>query len=500
MNPPDQLLPLMKLGLFKSVEILSSFVKTPSTRTLITRAKALAELKKYNDALAVLDSISATQRTEEEMNDIIELRFTCYFANPQTSATRCSQLLPLLLNRTLTPKLHIMAAEAHILQDSTHSQNHPAIPHLMEVLKLYPTAIELAMKMLSLGASIEPILSHMPASAAKTFMQALQQSSHSEFEAAIQSLSGLSKMFNPLPTCVLNRICINAVHVGDMELFDSTARLIPMTDLEIIDLRAARLKKLKRADDLNELALTALNTNEESANAWLAFSHLLELNNDSARALQTTRKALLLDRNSRRGFMRHGELRMQKHEVKKALTAFTKAHQLHEGIDSYTAIVQCHVSLGDWMQAESYATRAAIAYPFEGEHGAFSMGLMGLALRNRDENKAIGLLRKALEKNSDNIDALTALIDIKCRDSDLDGAEAILREYREKQSDFFFWLKLGEIYALKRDLLRALEFVTKAVQLDGTDTHAREMLEQLEQVIRDHDSDFDAEEDQEDLL
>lgn len=127
------------------------------------------------------------------------------------------------------------------------------------------------------------------------------------------------------------------------------------------------------------------------------------------------------------------------------------------------------------------------------------MGLMGLALRGRDQNKAIGLLRKALEKNADNIEALTALIDIKCKDSDLDGAEAVLREYREKQEDFFFWLKLGEIYAMKHDFLKALEFITKAVQLDGTDVHAREMLEQIEQMIRENDSDFDAEEDQ-DLL
>ena len=93
MNPPDQLLPLMKLGLFKSVEILSSFAKTPSTRTLITRARALAELQKYNDALAVLDSISASQRTEEEMNELIneqraeviretELRVDTVFVKP----------------------------------------------------------------------------------------------------------------------------------------------------------------------------------------------------------------------------------------------------------------------------------------------------------------------------------------------------------------------------------------------------------------------------------
>jgi len=146
--------------------------------------------------------------------------------------------------------------------------------------------------MLRIGASIEPILGHMPPTAARTFLEALQFSARSEFERAIDSLSGLSKQFSPLPAVVLNRICIDAHNAGTMELFDSTARMIVAGDIEIIDLRAARLKRLQRGEELNQLVLAALNADEESASAWLAFSRLLELDNDGPLALQATLKAL----------------------------------------------------------------------------------------------------------------------------------------------------------------------------------------------------------------
>ena len=492
-NPPDQLSPFLKLGLFRSVDILGSFIPHPSIRVLITRARALTELKKYNSAIKVLDTIDRTIRTEDEMNEILELRFTCYM-NMNNAAAKCASLLPYLVNRVLTPKLHILAAKAYILQDSSHSQNHPAIPHLMEVLKIYPNAIELVEDLLFIGAPITDVLSHIPAGYAKIYIQSLQHTAKSEFKKAIECFTENIPSGVSTPICILNQICINAMQSNQMELFDSTAALIPNDELDIIDLRAARLKALRKTDELNQLVLYALNTDETNANAWLAFSHLLELKSDHQRALQTTRKALLLDHSSRRGFMRHGELRMQRSDTKKALTAFTKAHQIHEGIDSFKEIVQCNCLLEDWKTAEAFASQALLEYPADSEHGAISLTLMGLALRSRDQPRAVELLKMALEKAPDYNDALNALIDMRMKDEDLDGAERILKEYKEKVQDFYFWIKLGEIYGYRRDFQKALEYVSTASRLDPGNERANEMIEQLETMIRDNDSDFDTEE------
>ncbi|OHT08902.1 TPR Domain containing protein [Tritrichomonas foetus] len=487
MNPPDQLAQLIGLGLYKSVNILSSFIEHPNARVLIQRARAYAELKNYNAAIKTLDSIERITRSEEEINEILELRLTCYL-NMNNSAAKCASLLPHLVNRILTPKLHILVARAYIIQDSSHSPNHPAVHHLMEVLKIYPLAIELVEDLLFVGAPIKDILSHIPQSCAKIYMQSLHHTYHSEFKQAIECFSENIINIIPTPTCVLNRICINAMLSGEMTLFDSTAAQLPLDDLEIIDLRASRLKQLKKTDELTNLVQIALNTDEFHANSWLAFSHLLEMNGDHQKALQATRKELLIDRFSRRGFMRHGDLRVQRNDTRKALTAYTKAHQLHEGVDSFSAIVQCCCMLEDWKTAEAFAAKALLAYPASSEHGADSIIMMGLAMRSRDPATAINLLKTALEKSPSNNTALNALIGIKVKEDDLEAAERFLREYREQNRDFYYYLKLGEIYSLKRDYQKALEFVATAARFDPTNERAKDMLEQLESLIRDNDS------------
>lgn len=490
----DQLAPLMRLGLYRSVNLLVSFEPRPSTRILIIRARALTDLQKYHAAIKVLDSIDRNNRTEDEINEILELRFTCYFNLPN-AATKCQSLLPYIHNRILTPKLHVLAAKAYMLQEDFHSQNHPAIPHLLEVLKLYPMAIELIEDLLFVGAPIQEILALIPPGYARAYVESLQHTAKSEFTKAIQILSTNPISTDPLPICFLNQICVNAWQSGQMEVFDQNSQLIPDDDLEIVDLRAARLKNKRRGEDLNQLVLFALNIDENNANCWLAFSHLLELNKDHQRALQTTRKALLLDRTSRRGLMRHGELRMQRNDTKKALTAFLKAHQIHPGLDSYSEIVKCNCILEDYQMAESFAAKALLAYPLESEHSAVSITLMGLALKMREPQRACELLQKALKIKPDYDEPLNALVDMKIKEDDLDGAEALLREYREQSHDFFFWLKLGEIYGYKRDFQKALEFVTTASRLEPENERAREMLGQLEEMIRENESDLDTEED-----
>lgn len=494
MNPQDDLTPLMKLGLYRSVDLLASFIPHPTTRDLIIRAKALTDLRKYHAATKILDTIDRSSRTEGEMDEILELRFTCYL-NMQNASTKCASLLPYLVNRTLTPRLHVLAAQAYIMQEESHSPNHPAIRHLMEVLKLYPMAIELVENLLYIGAPIQEVLALIPQGYAKLYVQSLQYTANSEFKKAIECFSEGIPSTVPMPVCILNQICINAVYSNQMELFDSTAALIPEDELDIVDLRAQRLKQLRKADELNQLVLYALNSDENNANAWIAFSHLLELNNDHQRALQTARKALLLDRVSRRGFMRHGEIRMKRNDTKKALTAFTKAHQIHEGIDSYTEIVKCYCLLEEWQMAEAFASKALLVFPVESDHGALSLTLMGLALRNREPQKAVEFLKKALKKMPEHNEALNALIDMRIKEDDLDGAEAVLREYREQSQDFFFWIKLGEIYGYKREFPKALEYVSTASRLDPGNERARDMLEQLETMIRENDSDFETEED-----
>lgn len=499
MSLPDQLAPLLKLGLYRSVDILASFVPRAPARVLIARARALTELHRYNEALKVIDTIDKDVRTEDEMNECIELRFICYLKT--RNASKCSALLSALANRTLTPKLHIMAADAYIIQETTHNPaNHPAIPHLLEVLKLYPTAIELVEKMLSIGAPIDTILSHVPQTTTKLYLQSLQYTALAQFRDAIACLEPAWKKTDQLPPpptspYLLSQICINAWKAGDFSLFDQTAQLLPYDDLEIVDLRAARLKYLRKGDDLSKLVLSALNANEESANAWVAFSHFLDFTGEKLRAMQAARKGLSFDPTNRRALIRYGELRMQSNEIKKALALFHQAHKVQEGIDTYNLIVQCYCLLKDWEPAQSFAMRAEMRYPPETENGHVPLALLGLSLKTLNQAQSVTCLKQALTKQPDYIDALSTLIGFKLQENDFDGAERVLKEYRETNQDFYYWLKLAEIYGLKGDFQNALNFATKATTLDPYDETAKDMCDQLATHLQDDSSEFDGEED-----
>lgn len=485
---------LMKLGFFKSVDILTSLSSEQSTSVLIAKAKALLSLGKYQESLKVLETIEKDKCDEKEMNKILEMRFNCYM-HSNNASTKCLTLLPLLANRKLTPKLHIYAAETYILQESTRSPNHPAIPHLLEVLKICPTAIELVEKLLFVGASISNVIENIPAGIVRTYLQSLQLSENLQYQEAIDCLMKENTDFKVVPTCILNQICLNAYKCGKMELFDTTSEIIPKDDTEIIDIRAERLKILNKKNELHQLVLIALNANENNSNTWVAFSHYLELIGDSQRALQASRKAILLDNRSRKAYMRHGELRMNKNDFKKALTSYMKAHQIKELLDSYTAIINCCCLLEDWEIAESFAKKAQIVYPFDSPNGAYSLGLVGIALRGRNPEKAIKFLQEALKKEPNNSIALDAMIEMKIKEDKLDLAEKILNEYK-KVHDFYYWFKMGEIYGIKKDFEKALEYIFNASQIDPTNEKAKDMLNQLELSLRNQsDSVFDSDDD-----
>jgi tetratricopeptide (TPR) repeat protein len=480
MDGPDRLLSLHKLRLFRSVDIASSFASRLPTSSLLVRAKSLVKLRRFQSALATLDSLATHRLTNDEFDSALELRFACHLSMPQS---RVSHLLSQISGRRLTPRLHILAADAYIAQDASPSPDHPAIPHLVAVLREFPDAIELSEKLLQVGGSVDFLIDKLPPGPNRLYVEALSHSARSEFGAALSVLGELSRSMTPPSVHALNQLCATAMDADELELFDGTARLIPIDNAEIVYLRAARLKGLRKSDELSRLVIAALNADEANANAWLAFSHFLELTNDAPRALQSPRKAIMLDRRSRRGYMRQGELRLARGDSPKALAAFTNAHRLREGMDSYGGIVHCLCATGEWAQAESYAARASLRYPHDGPHGAFSMTLVAVALKRRDVGRSVELLRSALQKGGNDREAIAALLSIKIEEGDLDEAEQVLTDFRRQAGEFFFFFKMGEIAALRKDFPRALEHLANALRIDPGSEPARTLMTRFEALV-----------------
>ena len=464
--------------------------------SLLTKAKAFIQLGYYHSALETLDKIFQNSLSEDEWIEFLELKFTCCL-NIRGGVEKCSSLFKYTENRKLSLKLHILVADAYILMDSTHSENHPAIPHLTEVLKIHPEAIELVEKLIAIGGSIDSIVNRIPEGSVKEYLKSIELSSKSEYIQSNQFLlksSDESTDKKSIPFLI--NICKNAIHLNDFNLFDRVASMIPLSELEIIDLRAARLFEQKNIEELRELVLYGLNINENNANSWIAFSYFLELNHEDQRALHAVRKALLIDPNSRKANMRQGEMRLQRNDFKKALNSFKKAHIIKEDIDSYRAIIKCYGLLGDWKTAELYAAHSLIIYPEGSPNESYSLEFMGYTIKEKDKSKAIEFLKSSLEKSSNNLNALSILLDIFTEANDFESAEKCLIKYKGKQKDFYYWIKTAEIYGMKNDIKKAMECVSEALLLNPDDNRAQDMLYQLQRiqdgrVSSEYDSDND---------
>ncbi|EAY21013.1 TPR Domain containing protein [Trichomonas vaginalis G3] len=484
---------MISLGLYKSVNMAVQMTASPSPQLLISRAFALIDMKLYEDALHAVESVDMFGLSQELANDLIEIRLTAHLKmnNPQ----KCCTIIQSrdFSNRLLTPKLDLLVAQVHMLNNPLPNPDHPAIPHLLRVLQRYPLAFELIEKLIGIGAKIPEFILNSPNSCVKNYAHALQLAESGDYKDAVRCLN---QILVTIPGCipVLVKICQFAIADNNTQLFEDTIVLIPENNLEVIELRAVNLKQQQKKTQLNQVVLRALNTDPTSANAWIAFSHLLEANGDQQRALQATRKALILEPNSRSGFMRHGELRLQRNDVVKAHSAFTHVHTLNPAIDSFSAIVQCDCLLKNWEEAESFAAGAVKRFKPDTYAGNMAITLYGLAKRGTDPKKAAEILRRCLEKDSGNIEALSALIEMHVKDNEFDQAESLLMKHRNSKNIFFFNYKMAEIYSVKRDYQTAMDYAQQALQIEPNNERAKDLLEQLEGVLRDNDDTFEEDE------
>ena len=109
---------------------------------------------------------------------------------------------------------------------------------------------------------------------------------------------------------------------------------------------------------------------------------------------------------------------------------------------------------------------------------------MGIAKKSTQPKVAFDLFKKALEKSPENTDALSEIIDMRFKENDLDGAVALLNQYKNDKCLLYYNIKMGEILAQKHDYNSSLEYLEKALQIDNHSERARELHEQIEEMLR----------------
>lgn len=495
-----------KIGLYESVDTVVLLRKTDDISLLYERAFALHKLNRFTESAKLLEEIMLNEVSVNILYDILELLLLNYFrAEDEGKYKKIIMEIEKLGDIPL--RLLLIICNVYEQLELSIEDREKVIKHYMRILEQCPFAIQLVEKALNLGADPKEILAKIPEKHVKEFAGAL-----------ISSFKGLVARSNaiclnmlaelPLILPVLRLLCLNAFKIHDYVTFDRYIEDIPIHDLTVVDIRAKRLKLLKNNKQLLRLVLTALNTNENDSNSWVAFSHYLDCNDDHTRALQASRKALILDKRNRRAYIHYGDLRFLRKEYKKAITAYHKAHRIQRGIDTFSAIIRSHCELGNWEDAHVYAVSAVNKYPKETELGLEAFTLLGLSKKGTDKQKAIEIFRLVLSKAPRNRMALEALVNIEIEEKRYDEAEKLLDQYvqdKDKTSSqftqdidlFFYNYKMGHVLFCKKDFKRAFEYAQKASQILPGDEKVASIIDQLEGFLRD---DYTCDEEEDDIF
>ena len=484
---------MLDYGFYDSIDIIFKIRKEKTVDEKLFQGLSLIKKNLFSDAISLVEEIIPPLISQEQQKLLYEILLTSY-----NNLKYKEKLAILLENETFINceknlKLNFLIADAYILLDPTPSAEHKALPFLLPLYEHFPFSIEVIKRLIQVGFRDFNMEQLKTVQNLDLYVEGLI---HLENRHTREALVAFQKINESIPDSphILSQICLCAYTLQDEIIFDDAASKIPYTDPEIIDIRANRLKNLQSKDELIQLILQALSNNPNSAQNWLAFSHLLEFRGDITKALQTTNKAIRIDPNFRRAYLRQGTLRLLKSDNQlKALESFKKAHEIWADLESLSALIHCEVGLGNWNNAVVYAQAAIEMYnePNSTEN-IMAYTLMGMAQKGIDLDLCMKILIQALEKDGENMEALSTIIDIKLENGDCDDAMKLLEKHKTPKNEFFYYFKMGIIYGTKKEYQTALQYMTRAHAIKPCNTNARDMLKQLEDIIH-QDNELNAE-------
>ena len=476
---------MIDFGFYDSVDAIYKLKKEKTIDEKLNEGLALIKKNLFSEAISSVDDIIPPVITTGQKQLLYEILITSYI-----SLKYKEKLMILLENETFQTceknlKLNLLAADGYILLNPNPSDDHKALPYLLVLYEHFPFSIDVIRRLIKIGYRN---FNREQLKTVPTLDIYVEGLIHLENRHQREALAAFQKINEVNPDCsmILSKICYCAYHLQKDSVFDDAARRLPFTDPEVIDLRANRLKNLQKREELEQMVLQALTHNPNSPQNWLAFSHLLEMRGDLVKALQTTNKAIRMDPTFRRSYLRQGSLRLAKSDNQtKALESFKKAHELWADLESFSAIVHCEIALFHWKNAAVYAEAAVTMYnePDTPEN-IMAYTLLGISQKGIELETSVSILTHALEKDGENMEALSALVDIKLENSDFDDAIKLLEDHQTPNNEFFFNYKMGIVYGTKKDYETALNYMAKAHAIKPTNANAKEMLKQLESIMQ----------------
>ncbi|EAY04547.1 TPR Domain containing protein [Trichomonas vaginalis G3] len=481
----EDLMQLSSIGLNNSLSFWSDIHNPSNLEYLIAKANSFVNQKRFVDAIQLIESVKPENITNEQAKiTFYEVLLESYY-----ELNKFDMISGILNSQQFNEiekslKLNILAGKCYLRIDQTQGMGNGAFPFFFTAYSQFPYSIDIIDYLIALGFT--DFQEYPGNDLFNQYVEARKNIYFCKYKAAKDILFELDKKF---PKCrpILVQLCICCHMMKDdrgLELFVSQ---LPWNELEIIDLRADFLKSQGKEEELSNLVVDALNYNPQSANAWLAFSHLQEMKRDSNRALHITSHAINLDPKSYRAYFRQGELRFSKgdiNSVKKAKESFLKAHQIHAEIYTYDALVHCEMFIGNTEAATVLSLEACQKFSDKNTpEGSMALTILAIAQGRVKPNESLELLRTALKCDGENMEALGRLVDCHCESQQFEMAIQLLQEFSDCKSIFFIYYKFAEVYTYMKQYEKALEYIDKALSLRPNNDRATELKSHIIQMI-----------------
>ncbi|XP_019638090.1 PREDICTED: anaphase-promoting complex subunit 7-like [Branchiostoma belcheri] len=387
-----------------------------------------------------------------------------------------------------------------------------AISCFKEVLRQCPLSLEAILCLLALGVKVAEVAGMTMAG-----VQGLQNSewlsswikghaylSTKDYSRAINTFNTLDKKTLLRDNLeVLGALGDSFYKANDYKNAIAKFERIHMLDpylLKGMDLYASLLAKENKADELQQLGTALFQVSDRQPEPWITLGYHCACVKRHTRAIYFAAKAYQLNQESVQALLLKGSTLQQIEKTQEAILHYREVMRMvPDRLESYEGLVECYLSNGRNREAVSVALNACKTLGYT--PSTLTLYASVLMEDPPSQDKAKSTLDRALSIKPDYLKAVTMKVKILQIKQKYEEAIELLRSQLVNQSLCVLHQLLGDCLSAVSDYQEALDQYSIALSIDPTDQKSLEGLQRIEKngnnLEASQDEDVDAMEDEE---
>nr|CCA21164.1 anaphasepromoting complex subunit 7 putative [Albugo laibachii Nc14] len=315
-----------------------------------------------------------------------------------------------------------------------------------------------------------------------------------QFQLASKNLKLVDEWFPGNLHCLLYRGKLELAQDLAFQAYSTfgRARQVDDQNLTLMDYYASSLKRNDAKLQLCNLVHDLFQISDQHAIPWLAAAYYSELKQEFDTALQFSERAISIDPDYFEAHLFRGILQLQLNRAEEALLSFTACCKLKKTLEAFAGIINSYCDLcfkGSNRYKEALATAKSVVrlYP----QNAQSFVLLGNVLMLREENRthARRAFQRALILDSSNRNAALGIVELCIAEEEYTAALERLHVMAHENASEEIFLKMGNIYTLKKEFPEAMEQYNNALSINSFSSAALSALNRLDELMQVNNSD-----------